>query len=180
MDNRLVWIDLEMTGLDPSIDTILEIATIITDNDLNIIAQGPSLIIHHTKAQLDAMNDFCKTLHGNSGLTQSALESSISLAQAEKQTYDFIAQHCAPQTSPLCGNSIWSDRIYLQKYMPKLLQFLHYRLIDVSSIKELVERWEGEKKLFKKANTHRALDDIKESINELKFYREHYFCSKHS
>ena len=180
MNNRLVWIDLEMTGLDSSIDTILEIATIITDNDLHIIAQGPSLIIHHTQQQLDAMNDFCKTLHGNSGLSKAALESSISLEQAQKQTYDFITQHCAPQTSPLCGNSIWSDRVFLQKYMPNILQFLHYRLIDVSSIKELVERWEGEKKLFKKANTHRALDDIKESINELKFYREHYFCSKKS
>ena len=180
MDNRLVWIDLEMTGLDPSVDTILEIATIITDNDLNIIAQSPSMIIHHTQAQLDAMNDFCKKLHGYSGLSTSALQSSISLELAEKQTHDFIAQHCAPQTSPLCGNSIWSDRIFLQKYMPQVLQFLHYRLIDVSSIKELVERWEGEKKIFKKANTHRALDDIKESINELKFYRQHYFCSKKS
>jgi len=180
MDNRLVWIDLEMTGLDPAIDTILEIATIITDNNLNIIAQGPDLIIKHTFEQLEAMNDFCKKLHGNTGLTQAALISSISLHEAQEQTYNFIAQHCAPNTAPLCGNSIWNDRIFLQKQMPKILQLLHYRLIDVSSIKELIERWENKKKIFFKANAHRALDDIKESINELKFYRETYFTCKKS
>ena len=180
MDNRLVWIDLEMTGLDPSIDTIMEIATIITDNDLNIIAQGPNLIIHHSKEQLDAMNEFCTNLHASTGLTHASLRSSSTLAQAEKQTYDFIAQHCSPQTSMLCGNSIWNDRIFLQKYMPSILQFLHYRLIDVSSVKEIIERWEGKKRVFLKANTHRALEDIKESIAELKFYRQNYFTCKKS
>ena len=123
MDNRLVWVDLEMTGLDPSIDTIMEIATIITDNDLNIIAQGPNIIIHHTKEQLDAMNEFCTDLHARTGLTQASLRSSITLAQAEKETYNFIAQHCSPQTSMLCGNSIWNDRIFLHNICQKFYNF---------------------------------------------------------
>lgn len=176
-DRALVWIDLEMTGLDTSRHVILEIATIITDNDLNIIATGPHLVIHQSDQILEQMNDWCKKQHGISGLTQAVRESQTSLAQAEEETLAFLQTYCKKGTAILCGNSVYQDRIFLSVYMPKIISFLNYRLIDVSSVKELVRRWYPKDPLaeFKKQDTHRALTDIQESIGELKNYREHFF-----
>jgi len=175
--SNLVWIDLEMTGLDPAKDVILEIATIVTDVQLNIVAQGPSFIINQPDEALDGMIEYVKQMHAKSGLTQAVRASNVSLRQAEQLTLEFIKQHCKAGESPLCGNTIWSDRLFLAHYMPQLTQYVHYRLIDVSSIKEVILRWYPavDGSYFKKSNTHRALDDIKESIEELKFYKEHFF-----
>lgn len=175
MQNKLVWIDLEMTGLDPQVDTILEIATIITDMNLNIIAQGPNIIIHQPEEVLETMNDWCKTNHKASGLTDAVRASTITLENAEQQTLDFIMQHTQRRCVLLAGNTIWQDRLFLQKYMPRILEHLHYRMVDVTSIKELLEGWHNIKHPYVKNNTHRALDDIQESINELAFYRKHFF-----
>jgi oligoribonuclease len=174
--DRLVWIDLEMTGLDADDHVILEIATIITDGDLDIIATGPSLVIHQPEDELAKMDAWCVKHHGESGLTKRVRESDISNEQAENETLAFIKEHVDEGKAPLCGNSIWQDRRFLAKHMPKLEGYLHYRIVDVSSIKELVRRWYPvEMQASIKRSSHRALDDIKESINELRYYREHIF-----
>ncbi|HVM32380.1 MAG TPA: oligoribonuclease [bacterium] len=174
--NNLVWMDLEMTGLDPKTCVILEIATLVTDKDLNLLAEGPVFAVHQSDSVLDAMDDWNKEHHGKSGLVERVRRSDVSPAQAEQKTLDFIAQYCGPKASPLCGNTIYQDRRFLLEYMPKLEGYLHYRLIDVSSIKELVKRWYGpEFQAPVKKQTHQALDDIRETIEELRFYREKVF-----
>jgi oligoribonuclease len=171
---HLAWIDLEMTGLDSTKDVILEIASLVTDADLNIIAEGPDLIIRQSSATLNMMNDTVTQMHTSSGLIDLITESKTDLALAEQQTLDFFAQYEVAGTMPLCGNSIWQDKMFLVRYMPKLINFFHYRIIDVSTIKELVCRWHNDPE-FKKAKGHRALADIKESVAELKFYKEKFF-----
>lgn len=174
---RLVWIDLEMTGLNPQKDQILEIATIITDNNLILIEEGPSLVIHCDESYLDAMSPEVAALHSPSGLLEKVRESNISVQQAEDETLAFIKKHCESDKSILCGNSIWTDRMFLAAYMPRIIEILHYRMIDVSSIKELVNRWypNDPDAQFNKKETHRALADIRESIAELKHYRRYFF-----
>lgn len=176
-DTKLVWLDLEMTGLNPDTDVILEIATIITDPDLNIIALGPHLVINQPTAILDTMNDWCKEHHAKSGLVQAVKQSSVNTLQAEQETLDFIKEHCKPQTGLLSGNSIWSDRVFLQAYMPLILQYLHYKMIDVTSIAEMASGWypKDPNREFKKQDGHRALPDILESIEELKHIRKYFF-----
>jgi oligoribonuclease len=171
----LVWMDLEMSGLDPDGCAILEIATIVTDADLAIVAEGPDIVVHQSDAVLDAMDEWCTKHHGDSGLTAQVRASTVSLAEAERLTLEFVASHAAPRQSPLCGNTIWQDRRFLVRHMPQLEAHLHYRLVDVSTIKELVRRWYPDLKAPVKAESHRALDDIRESIAELRFYREHVF-----
>jgi len=172
---NLVWMDLEMTGLDPERETIIEIATIITDGDLNIIAEGPNIVIHQPDHLLDGMDEWNTTHHGDSGLTARVRASTTSMHHAEMQTLDFIKQYVPAHTSPLCGNSIHQDRRFLVPYMPELEAYLHYRNIDVSTIKELARRWyPNETAPIKKAE-HLALADIRESINELRWYREKLF-----
>lgn len=171
---NLVWIDLEMTGLDHQRDLILEIAVLITDFDLNVVATGPELVMHASPEKLDSMHELVRDMHIKSGLIDKVLASQITQAQAQEQILAFISQYGAPGTMPLCGNSIWQDKLFLITHMPKLISFLHYRIIDVSTIKELVTSWYGVPE-FKKHKTHRALLDIQESIGELKYYREHYF-----
>ncbi len=171
----MVWIDLEMSGLDPDTCKILEIATIVTDAELEIIAEGPDLVVHQPDEVLDAMDDWCTEHHGASGLTAGVKASTLSLAEAETQTLEFLAPHVEAGASPLCGNSIWQDRRFISRYMTKLDGFLHYRMVDVSTIKELARRWYPQTKAPAKSESHRALDDIRESIAELKFYRTHLF-----
>lgn len=172
----LVWIDLEMTGLDPEVDRILEIATILTDSDLNIVAEGPLLYVKQSDAVLDGMDEWNTTHHTESGLVEAVRTQGVSESEAEQATLSFLQEHVAPNSSPLCGNSIGQDRRFLVKYMPTLENFLHYRNLDVSTIKELANRWRPDVSAsMKKENTHRALDDIKESIEELRHYREHFF-----
>lgn len=171
----LIWIDLEMTGLDPDRERIIEIATLITDSDLNILAEGPSLVIHQPDSLLDAMDEWCIRTHGASGLTQRVRDSQISTREAELQTLDFLRQHIPAGASPMCGNSVHQDRRFLQREMPELEAFFHYRNLDVSTLKELAKRWApGLDKGFKKAGAHLAMDDIRESIAELRYYREHF------
>lgn len=177
MNAPLVWMDLEMSGLDPDHCAILEIATIITDAELGIIAEGPDLVIHQSDAVLDAMDEWCTQHHGDSGLTAAVKASTVSLVDAEAQTLAFIAQHCGPRQAPLCGNTIWQDRRFLLRHMPTLEAHLHYRLVDVSTIKELARRWYPKLEAPKKSESHRALDDIRESIAELRFYRERLFVA---
>lgn len=173
--DNLVWMDLEMTGLNPETDTILEIATIITDGNLNIIAEGPNIVIHQPDALLDGMGEWCTQHHGQSGLTAKVRASKITMAEAEQQTLDFIRRYVPERTSPLCGNSIHQDRRFLVPYMPELEAWVHYRNIDVSTIKELARRWyPGTRAPLKKAE-HLALADIRESIAELAFYRKELF-----
>ena len=176
-DDYLVWIDLEMSGLEVQTDVILEIATIITNGNLEVIAHGPHLVINQPDLILETMNDWCKRQHGLSGLTKAVQESNITLQEAEEQTLEFVKLFCKPNTARLCGNSVWQDRIFLQKYMPTFLNYCNYRLIDVSSIKEVVKRWypTNEAIYFAKSDSHRALDDIQASIDELKHYRAHFF-----
>ena len=172
---HLIWIDLEMTGLDPVVDRILEIATIVTDSQLEVIAVGPNLVIHQSEAVLQGMNEWCVKTHTESGLVQRIRESQLTERQAEDQTLAFLKQYVKENTSPICGNSVWQDRRFLNQYMPQLDQFFHYRQIDVITIKELARRWAPT--LFdglKKENKHLALDDIRESIAELKYYRDHF------
>ncbi|MBV1907835.1 MAG: oligoribonuclease [Kangiellaceae bacterium] len=173
--SNLIWIDLEMTGLEPEEERIIEIATIVTDKDLNFLAEGPVVAISQSNELLDSMDDWCTTHHGNSGLTQRVKDSSVNEATAEKQTIEFLSQWLEPGQSPMCGNSVGQDRRFLVRYMPELSDFFHYRNIDVSSLKELAIRWKPEMlKGFKKRNKHLALDDIRESIEELVYYREHF------
>lgn len=176
-DKNLVWIDLEMTGLCADRDVILEIATIITDSQLHIIAQGPTFVIHQPESALSGMDDFVKKLHQKSGLLEKVRTSSTSLDHAYEQTLEFIKKHCVKQTALLAGNSVWQDRAFLAKYMPDIVSYLHYRIIDVSSIKMVVRRWYPKSShiVFKKPETHRALEDVQESIQELKHYRRYFF-----
>lgn len=175
---NLVWIDLEMTGLEPDRHAICEIATIITDSDLNVVAEGPSLVVHLDEETLGEMDPWCVEHHGRSGLTARIRDSDISNAEAERQTLEFVSKHVQAGTAPLCGNSIWQDRRFLERYMPTLEGYLHYRMVDVSSIKECVKRWYSSAYLPPpKNNTHRALDDIYESISELRYYREKIFVN---
>ncbi|XP_053547551.1 oligoribonuclease, mitochondrial [Bombina bombina] len=177
MGQRMVWVDLEMTGLDIDKDHIIEMACLITDSDLNILAEGPNLIIKQPDELLDGMSDWCKEHHGKSGLTQAVRDSNIALQQAEYEFLSFIRQHTPPGLCPLAGNSVHADKKFLDKYMPQFMRHLHYRIIDVSTIKELCRRWHPEEYELapKKAASHRALDDIRESIKELQYYRESIF-----
>ncbi|WP_461535792.1 oligoribonuclease [Spongorhabdus nitratireducens] len=173
--DNLVWIDLEMTGLDPETDRIIEIATLVTDADLNVLEEGPVLAVHQSDECLAQMNEWCIKTHGASGLTDRVRASKVSEAEAEKRTLEFLRKWLEPGASPLCGNSIGQDRRFLIKYMPELNNYFHYRNIDVSTLKELVRRWKPSiMSGFTKAGTHKALDDIRESLAELKYYKEHF------
>ena len=170
--------DLEMTGLDPATEVIVEIATLITDDELNVIAEGPDLVISQPETVLTAMDPFVVEMHTSSGLLTAIRESTITLEQAGAQTLEFIKKHIPePRTIPLCGNSIGTDRRFLAKYLPEIENYLHYRSVDVSTIKELVKRWYPGLEISRptKTGAHRALDDVQESIRELKFYRENVF-----
>lgn len=170
--------DLEMTGLDPAIDVIVEIATIVTDDNLKIIAEGPDLVIHQSAEVLAAMDPFVVEMHTKSGLLVAIAASTITLEDAGQQTLDFIKLHVPdPRSVPLCGNSIGTDRRFLAKYLPDIENYLHYRSVDVSSIKELAKRWYPKIGLDRtsKSGLHRALDDVKESVRELSFYRDNLF-----
>lgn len=173
-DRYLFWVDLEMTGLDETRDHIIEIASIVTDSDLNIVAEGPAIAIYQPQAILDLMDEWNQNTHGQSGLIDRVKASTIDLAKAEQMTCEFLSQWIVENSSPLCGNSIGTDRRFLKKYMPLVDNYLHYRNVDVSSFKEMIKRWYPEGETYAKQNTHQALDDIRESIGELKFYREHY------
>lgn len=173
--DRLVWIDLEMTGLNPQKDGILEIATIITDGQLNEIARGPELIIHQPQELIDCMQKKVFDMHSSSGLLAHVQESTISATQAQELTLSFIKTHCEHGRALLAGNSIWQDKIFLSAYMPEIIAHLHYRIVDVSTIKELIKRWYDLKEPYIKINKHRTLDDIQESIAELRYYRERFF-----
>ena len=172
---NLIWIDLEMTGLVPEKDNIIEIATVVTDADLNVLAEGPSIAIHQDNKLLDSMDEWNTRQHTKSGLVQRVKESEISLNKAEKQTLDFLMKYVDLGASPMCGNSICQDRRFLYNYMPKLEKFFHYRHIDVSTLKELAVRWKPDivSTSFKQSK-HLALSDIYDSINELKHYREYF------
>lgn len=171
----LVWIDMEMSGLDPSTCVVLEIAAVITDTDLAVLAQGDSIIVHHPDAVLETMSDWCKEHHGKSGLTANVKASTVALAAAERTVLELVRAHTARGESPLCGNSVDLDRRFLRRHMPELSGWLEDRIIDVTSIKELVRRWYPGIKAPPKKDRHRALDDILESIEELRFYRSHVF-----
>ena len=171
--NRLVWIDLEMTGLDTGSDSILEIATVVTDADLNVLAEGPELAIAHPLARLEAMDDWNRRQHGGSGLWRRVLEEGVTMAEAEARTLAFLRQWLAPNESPMCGNSICQDRRFLHRCMPELERFFHYRNLDVSTIKELARRWAPEVLAgIRKQAAHTALSDVHDSIAELRHYRE--------
>lgn len=173
---NLVWIDMEMTGLDPEQNVVLEIATIITDKDLNVLAQGPVIAIHQSDEELAKMDEWNVNTHTKSGLVARVKASEHDEARAVAETLDFIRQWVPERTSPLCGNSIGQDRRFMVKHMGELEAFFHYRNVDVSTIKELVRRWQPELlEKFTKSGSHQALDDIRESIAELQFYRNHVF-----
>ncbi|KAL0830376.1 hypothetical protein ABMA28_002562 [Loxostege sticticalis] len=174
---RIVWVDLEMTGLDIDKDHILEIACLVTDADLNVVATGPNLVIHQPDSILDNMNSWCVAQHGESGLTEASRKSPISITEAEKKVMEFVTSHVPEKKCPLGGNSVYMDRLFLRKYMPNLDSYLHYRIIDVSTIKELARRWFQKEysSIPKKKFQHRSVDDILESIEELKYYRNNIF-----
>lgn len=175
-DSNLVWIDMEMSGLNPDTDKVLEIATIVTDAQLNILAEGPVLAIHQADAVFARMDEWNTRTHGASGLVERCRESDISEDHAVTQTLDFLKTQVAAGKSPLCGNSIGQDRRFMVRHMPALERYFHYRNIDVSTIKELVRRWQPDLlNGYTKRGVHLALDDIRESIQELAYYREHVF-----
>ena len=172
---NLVWVDMEMTGLEPDTDRIIEVAIVVTDMHLNVLAEGPVIAVHQSDATLDAMDSWNKGTHGRSGLIDRVKASTISEEQAEAQLIEFMRQWVPAGKSPMCGNTIGQDRRFMVRYMPKLEAFFHYRNVDVSTLKELCRRWKPEVVSgFKKAQKHTALADILESIEELKYYREHF------
>jgi oligoribonuclease len=173
--NNLVWLDMEMTGLDPDRDRIIEIAIVVTDSQLRTVAEAPVAVVHQADAILGAMDDWNKSTHARSGLIDKVKASVLSETVAEEQLLAFLAQHVPSRTSPMCGNSICQDRRFLARYMPRLEAYFHYRNLDVSTLKELVKRWKPEvAKGLVKQGKHEALADIQESIDELKYYREHF------
>ena len=173
---HLVWMDCEMTGLDPTKDGLLEIATIITNYDLEIVAHGPVLAIRQSEAKLGNMDAWNRRTHKKSGLLDRVRNTGVSVAEAERETLAFVKKYCYKRTAPLCGNSIGQDKRFLARYMPELHEYLHYKVVDVSSIKVLVKEWYGGRyESPEKKELHRALDDIEESIAELRYYREHVF-----
>ena len=173
---NLIWIDLEMTGLDPQNDFIIEIATVVTDKNLHVLATGPALAVHQSESVLARMDDWNRKHHGGSGLVQRVRDSTVNEQDAERLTLEFLRDWVPAKTSPMCGNSICQDRRFLYRCMPKLEAFFHYRNVDVSTVKELASRWAPEvQQAFKKSNSHVALSDILESIAELQHYREHLF-----
>ena len=171
---NLIWIDLEMTGLEPERDVIIEIATIITDVDLSEQIEGPVFAIHQSEIILAGMDDWNTRQHGHSGLTARVRASTVSSAEAEQATLAFLQQYLPPANSPMCGNSICQDRRFLYKYMPTLAEFFHYRNLDVSTLKELAKRWAPNLPAFQKQSSHLALADIRDSIEELRHYRKHF------
>ncbi len=173
---HLIWIDLEMTGLDPQTDAIIEMATIVTDRDLNLVEEGPVIAVHQPQATLDTMDDWNKKTHSKSGLIARVQTSTYDTTAAQRATLAFLRQHVPPRASPMCGNSICQDRRFLARLMPELEAFFHYRNLDVSTLKELARRWAPEVyKGFDKNAPHMALDDIRESVRELRYYRQHLF-----
>ena len=176
-DTNLVWVDLEMTGSDNNIHKIVEVAVIITNKDLEILEESESFVIWQPQDVLDGMNDYVRDMHTSSGLLPKIRASKHSEKDVEKQILDLIERHVNEKMSPLCGNSVHWDRMFLQKYMPDFTDYLHYRNIDVSTIKELYKRWKPGSPVFEKKKKHEALEDIKESIDELKFYRNKFFMS---
>jgi len=175
--NNLIWIDLEMTGLDTDNDYIIEVATIVTDSELNILAEGPVIAVHQVEEILDAMDKWNTHQHNQSGLVKRVLESPHSATDAENMTLEFLGKFVPEKVSPMCGNSICQDRRFLHRLMPQMEQYFHYRNLDVSSVKEMVGRWYPGKPMFEKDSTHLAMQDIRDSIDELKFYREHFFIN---
>jgi len=172
---HLVWLDMEMTGLDPDNDRVLEVAMIVTDKDLQIVAEGPVLVVHQSDAVLDGMDAWNKGTHGKSGLIDKVRASPLDESGVEAQMLAFMREWVPERTSPMCGNSICQDRRFMARHLPRLEAYFHYRNLDVSTLKELATRWRPElKEGFKKANSHTALADIQESIEELKYYREHF------
>lgn len=176
--DRLVWMDLEMSGLDPSKEVILEIAVLVTDGQLELVAEGPDLVVHQPDAVLEAMDEWNRTHHGASGLTERVRSSAIDVAAAEAEVLAFVREHVPERAAPLAGNSVHQDRLFLARYMPELERYLHYRNVDVSTVKELVKRWHPNAfaKRPSKRGQHRALEDIKESIEELRYYRSAVFA----
>uniref|UniRef100_A0AAG5DEX8 Probable oligoribonuclease n=2 Tax=Anopheles atroparvus TaxID=41427 RepID=A0AAG5DEX8_ANOAO len=175
--SNLIWIDLEMTGLNVEHDRILEMACIVTDSELNIVAKGPDLVIHESDSVLEKMDDWCQVQHAKTGLIEAVKKSTYSLGNVEKEMLNFLKQYCPERSCPMVGNSIYMDRLFIKKYMPTLDQYVHYRVVDVSTIKELCKRWN--KTVYELAPTkqcvHRSLNDIEESINELKYYKKRFF-----
>ena len=173
---HLLWLDMEMTGLSPENDRIIELAIVVTDAELNTVAEGPVLVVHQPDELLNAMDNWNKSTHGKSGLIDKVKASQLLEAHAEAHMLAFVGQHVPARTSPMCGNSICQDRRFMARYMPQLEAFFHYRNLDVSTLKELAKRWRpGLAEGFKKSSRHEALADIYESIDELKYYREHFF-----
>jgi oligoribonuclease len=171
-EGRLIWIDLEMTGLDTDRDSIIEIATIVTDSQLNLLAEGPELAIAHDLATLEAMDEWNRNQHSKSGLWKRVLEEGVTMAEAEQRTLDFLRAWIGPKASPICGNSICQDRRFLHRQMPELERFFHYRNLDVSTLKELAKRWAPQILTdFHKESAHTALSDVRDSIAELRYYR---------
>ena len=175
---RMVWIDLEMTGLDIERESVIEIATVITDSELNIVAEGPNLAIRVNEELLAGMDDWNTRHHHGSGLVERIHNEGVEVEDAEQQTIEFLKQWIEPGTAPLCGNSVWNDRQFLAKEMPTLLEMLHYRMVDVSTIKELSRRWYPDVSRYNKKGAHRALDDILESVEELRYFREEIFIQE--
>jgi oligoribonuclease len=177
-DDLLVWLDLEMTGLDPTRNTIIEIATLISDNDLNVLAEGPEIVVNTDEGHLGKMIEIVREMHSKSGLVQRVRQSTVNLRDAERETLGFLRRWLKPRSAPLAGNSIWCDRMFLKLQMPELDGFLHYRTIDVSSFKEVGTRWSVNALggAPRKGDKHRALDDVRESLAELKHYRDKWLA----